>query len=73
MTDVNEIKKWLYRNKPEAKIVYVKKNEILFNCEYSDSLEGLFFAVPLDDIQDAIFYNSMPAQQLIRWLITPLS
>ncbi len=70
--ELNEIKKQLYREKPTASMVSVKKTGIVYNCPFNNE-EGLFFEVPLTDIGDAIFFHSMPAQQLIRWLILPLN
>jgi len=67
MTEINEIKKQLYRLKPTATMMFVKSTGIVYNCPF-DNEEGLFFEVPLSDIGDAKFFYAMPAQQLIRWI-----
>lgn len=79
--EINEIKKSLYREKPVANIEQIKKDGIFYSCKFNVVVETLesrkrvvnmdvFFCVPLDDIGEAIFLNEMPAQLLIRYLIS---
>ena len=64
-----EIKKALYKEKPTACLRYEKKYGF---SEYVAELESGYkvtFLVPTEEVTDA-FELSMPAQLLIRWIVT---
>ena len=77
--EINEIKKELYKTKPKATIVHVRKTGILYSANIPSgelTLEGrskyadVYFTVPLNDIGEGTFLTDIPAQLLIRYLIT---
>ena len=61
-----EIKKALYREKPEARLSYIRGGSAYY---YAD-LEALRvrFEVPVSDMGDADFGPNMDAKYLIRWI-----
>lgn len=75
--ELNEIKKGLYRDKPFAELIHIKKEGILYSAAIASSstvdgkkvLQIISFLVPLTDIGDAVFLKEMPAQLLIRYII----
>jgi len=72
--DINEIKKRLYREKPLAIFERATKSNLWYRCTFGEKHEDgwtIYFDIPINDIEDATFERFMPAQQLIRWLITP--
>jgi hypothetical protein len=86
MLSLNEIKKALYKQKPLAKFEHCMKDarglHLLYSCEIIDETDSryepyfaavktLFFRVPVEDIQDAVFDAGMHAQLLIRYLVPP--
>jgi hypothetical protein len=71
--ELNEIKKLLYTFKPEAELIKVSKDGMVY-WSAGDKLpehKVFTFIVPLSEIGDATFDSIMPAQLLIRWLINP--
>jgi len=67
----NEIKKALYRQKPNAVLNRIYQNIMYYNAVIdvdSDNARNLYFEVPVDDIGDATFEVLMDAKLLIRWL-----
>lgn len=68
--DKNEIKKELYKQKPEAKLYRVNKSGIIYKLllETSEGFEHLTFLIPLGDMGDVTFEETEQAQLLIRWL-----
>ena len=85
---LTEIKKSLYRQKPLAKFEHCMNDHrgmhLLYSCQienaldteylpYSNVLKTVFFRVPIDDIQDAIFDAAMAAQLLVRYIVQPES
>lgn len=76
MDTITEIKKELYRVKPTAKLIHVKKGHLTYKAVWGGGevnpptpLFQAIFMVPFDDIGDAEFLPEMPAQSLIRYLI----
>jgi len=69
--ELNEIKKTLYKEKPFAVFRRVNKTGILYTADIKDKTIDIRFQIPLDDIGDADFSHTMPAQQLIRWIVSP--
>lgn len=72
-----EIKKSLYKNKPLAKLVYIRKDGVLYSTtafdqnvkQLSEAYQTINFLVPLSEIGEATFLQKMPAQLLIRYII----
>ncbi len=67
----NEIKKALYKEKPEATALhktYIKGelSQIAYTAELSTGT--VFFRVPVEEMGGLIFADTQPAQHLIRWL-----
>lgn len=67
----NEIKKYLYKNKRFAHRFYVGKYQHQYQC-FADigNLRDLriIFTVPVADMGETEFTDSIPAQLLIRYL-----
>lgn len=70
MDNLNEIKKMLYREKPFAIFRRANKTGLLYTADIQDKTIDIRFLIPFNDIGDADFGHSIPAQQLIRWIIT---
>jgi len=72
-----EIKKALYRQKPLATFLHCRKIEeevcLVYGCnlENGNPLPDLFFEVPVEEIGDGLFGNTIGAQLLIRYLVQP--
>lgn len=73
---LNEIKKALYREKPNALKALTSwspdTNETRAYSYISSLKDGtkLNFVIPADEYDEDKFTNPMPAQLLIRWLVT---
>jgi hypothetical protein len=71
----NEIKKELYRQKPEAELLYIRKGiahydtKIRIKEEPIIQFKTLFFEVPVSDMGDADLLPKMDAKLLIRYLV----
>jgi len=71
----NEIKKLLYKQKPEAELLYIRKGVAYYNTRIStegnpiSQTMGVFFEVPISDMGEADFLSKMPAQILSRWIV----
>lgn len=65
--ELNEIKKMLYKQKPLAKIEFVKDGKIHYRADIAGRVVVLF-EVPISDIGDATFHYGMDAQLLIRYI-----
>lgn len=66
--NVTEIKKELYKQKPIASLVFIRKGDAL----YKTTLEGdknIYFNVPISDMGDYDFTSEMDAKLLARWII----
>jgi len=77
-----EIKKKLYKQRPDAHFKYIRKctayyyTTIFVGEERPDEkgvpvkdTKAIQFAIPCDDMGDADFHERMPARQLNRWII----
>ncbi len=64
-----EIKKTLYRTKPDAKLIHIGKDGLYYKTHVLEDAYDLFFLVPLNDMGDAKWFPFMPAQLLLRYLI----
>ncbi len=69
--ELNDVKKQLYKEKPEAKFSHAGKGGLLYYCLLFAGTKMIYFEIPFSDIGDASFLAIMPAQQLIRWIIFP--
>ncbi len=62
-----EIKKALYKEKPEARLLHINEN----GAHYETSLEDgsvIYFIVPTSEMGITPFYSTMDAKSLNRWL-----
>jgi hypothetical protein len=65
----NEIKKLLYKEKPDAHFKKANKEGLLYRCEIDSVAVEQYFLIPFNEIGDAAFFPSMSAQYLIRYAI----
>lgn len=74
---LTEIKKALYKDKPEATFIHASKTRrgvfLVYGCTLDkNSLHpDTFFEVPVEELGDGLFGNTMGAQLLIRYIIQP--
>lgn len=62
-----EIKKELYKQKPEAHLRFIRKGVAHY---YSDLSElRVNFEIPVSDMGDADFGTTMDGKLLIRWMV----
>lgn len=70
-----EIKKALYKEKPEATFIHASKTKrgifLVYGCNLDKKSPhpDTFFEVPVEDLGDGLFGNTMGAQLLIRYII----
>jgi hypothetical protein len=64
--DINEIKKFLYKENPTANLWQVRKDGIVYTSAYNEMT--LLFLVPLEEIGEVVWDEKMPAKLLIRYL-----
>lgn len=62
----NEIKKWLYKNKPLAKFMFVNSDGITYQTKMED--KTILFVIPLDEIGTITYGLETESQLLLRWL-----
>jgi len=65
MTEI-EIKKELYKQKPQAHFILIRKGVAHYYADLTQ--KRVHFAVPVDDMGDADFKPTMEGQLLNRWL-----
>lgn len=67
-----EIKKSLYKQKPEATFNFIRKGVAYYTTELNVEGEpiNVNFEVPVDDMGDADFFNTMSGQLLNRWIVS---
>ena len=67
----NEIKKALYKQKPTAEFTCIVGTTLYYKTkvEIDDKTITVDFAIPVDEIGDAVFYKEMDAQFLNRYII----
>jgi len=63
----NDIKKALYKEKPQAYFQYIRKGIAYYKTKCS--LGEVLFEIPVDDMGDADFRDKEDAQLLNRWLM----
>ena len=61
-----QIKKALYRQKPEARIRFIRKNVAYYYADLEE--RRVEFEIPINDMGDADFLPTMEAKLLIRWI-----
>jgi hypothetical protein len=61
-----EIKKALYRQKPQADLLYIRNEKAFYEAKLSE--QKIFFEIPVSDMGDADFLPKMDAKHLIRWI-----
>ena len=64
----NEIKKELYKQDPLANFNYIKKSVAHYYVIMLDKTM-VYFAIPVEDMGDAEFRDTMPAKLLIRYIV----
>lgn len=62
-----EIKKALYKQKPEAKLLFIRSSKAYYEASVDDGFV-VYFEVPIDDMGDADFFPVMDAKLLNRWI-----
>jgi hypothetical protein len=72
---ISEIKKELYKQKPDAKFLFIRKGIAYYDCKIkvvnrTIEYERVFFNVPISDMGDSDFLPVMQAQLLNRWIVT---
>ncbi len=70
----NEIKKALYKQKPKARLLFIRKGSAFYiarvkDGETEESRVSVYFEVPVSDMGDAEFYDEMDAKLLNRWIV----
>lgn len=63
----NEIKKALYRQKPIARLDFIRKGVAYYTTQIND-INIARFEIPVDDMGGADLFVEMDAKLLIRWL-----
>lgn len=72
--EINEIKKELYKQKPTAELLYIRKCVAYYDTKIRISdkpiieTKTVFFEVPVSDMGDADLLPEMDAKLLIRYL-----
>lgn len=66
----NEIKKALYKQKPTAKLEFIRVGVAYYSTEIKDGDNDFMvsFQVPVDDMGDADYFPEMDAKLLIRYI-----
>jgi hypothetical protein len=69
MTELNDLKKMLYKENPFAIFRRANKTGLLYTADLVDKTIDIRFIIPFDEIGDADFGHTMPAKHLIRWIL----
>lgn len=64
---VTEIKKELYKQKPRAFFLFIRKEVAYYYADLEQ--QRVKFEIPVDDMGDADFGSTMEAKLLIRWIV----
>lgn len=62
-----EIKKALYRQKPEARLLMIRLGVAYYETGLEDGTV-VYFEIPVSDMGDADFFPVMDAKLLNRWI-----
>lgn len=65
--NLNDIKKKLYKEEPDAILMYVDGSGARYNTVFDDGVV-VFFQVPANEMGTTSFYPVMEAKYLIRWI-----
>lgn len=72
--NLTEIKKELYKQKPVADLIYIRKGIAYYDTKIKIQEEPIikyktiFFEIPVNDMGDADFTSVMDGKLLIRWI-----
>lgn len=66
--ELNEIKKALYKDNPQAQLISIQKGSAYYSCIVGIS-DYIMFEVPIADMGDAAFYSKMDSKLLIRYIV----
>lgn len=67
----NEIKKALYKQKPTAKLEFIRVGVAYYSATITNEEDfqvKVIFEIPVDDMGDADYYSEMDAKLLIRYI-----
>jgi len=67
MSKITEIKKEIYKQKPEASLRYIRMGNAYYYADLRE--ERVEFKIPVTDMGDADFKPRMEAKLLNRWII----
>lgn len=62
-----EIKKALYKQKPEAQLLMIRLSVAYYETSLDDGTV-IYFEIPTEDMGDADFFPKMDAKLLQRWI-----
>ena len=65
--NLNEIKKALLKQKPQASLAYIRKGLAYYYADLSEM--RVRFEIPVSDMGDADFGATMEAKLLLRWIL----
>ena len=66
--ELNEAKKALYKEKPVATLLYIRKGSAYYFTSLADG-SRINFTVPVDDMGDTDYQSHMDAKLLIRYIV----
>ena len=66
--ELNEAKKALYKEKPIATFLFIRKGSAYYFTSLADG-SRINFIVPVDDMGDADYQSHMDAKSLIRYIV----
>ena len=64
--DIVEIKKELYKQKPQAFLRYIRKGIAYYAADLTQ--QRIYFSIPVSDMGDADFKPTEDAKLLSRWI-----
>lgn len=67
MSDLNTIKKILYKEKPKAFFQYVRKGDAYYKTKTSEG--EINFKIPVTDMGEADFGIELESSLLMRWIM----
>lgn len=65
--ELNDIKKFLYREKPTATFMYIRKGAAYYSA-WINGMHEVIFEIPVNDMGDADFLPEMDAKLLARYI-----
>lgn len=67
--ELNEIKKALYKENPNAVLKSVRKGMCYYSTHILSIDKTIQFEIPCEDMADASFLSNMDSKLLIRWIV----